>query len=102
MKFRALALAALATTLSLAAAVAPAYADAVVKTQRVSLAEFDFSAAQDVERLYRRLRSAARDVCALQSVPGAYSQPCAEQALETAVEQVGQPALEAVHRAKRS
>ncbi len=88
-----------AATLCLAAAPA-ALADEFlpVESKRVSLAGLDPSAPADAPKIYRRLRHAAKDVCAYASAPRAYSSACVAQALDASVAQLNQPAVDALHR----
>lgn len=72
-----------------------------VASKRVSLAGMDLATTQDAQKLYRRLRHAAKDVCAYSSATRVYSQECARQALDASVAELNAPAVDALHRSAR-
>ena len=69
----------------------------------VRYADLDLSHARDVQVLYRRIGTAAREVCAgfensASLLPSAAWQRCFAQAVDTAVRRVDRPLLTAYHR----
>ena len=74
---------------------------AVVATKRVSTAGMDFASPKDAQKVYRRLRHAAKEVCAYSSATHAYSRDCARQALDASVARLNEPAVDALHRTAR-
>ena len=82
----------------------PAYATTgtVARSERVELAGTSLATAAGVEHAYRQLQRASRNVCASSITRDAYSQACADQALDDAVARVGSPALSERHRTARA
>jgi UrcA family protein len=79
----------------------PAHADVPPKQQSVDYQDLDLTREQDVQRLYSRLRGAARGVCS--SVDGrtrferAQYRECYDQALTRAVNEVNVTQLSKLH-----
>jgi UrcA family protein len=90
-----------AVTVVFALAAAPS-ADAstgdAIHSRRVSYSDLDLTRDRDVRALYRRLRTAAQDVCRYGAAPETYSEECARAALDASVARVNAPALAALHR----
>lgn len=77
----------------------------VATTKRVDFADLDLAKPADAKRLYRRLQSAARDVCgdyagADRVLPTSARDRCEQAAVTNAVETVGHPNVTALHAAK--
>lgn len=72
--------------------------------QKVDFGDLDLSKRADTERLYRRLRIASEQVCGIWNRSTTRVAParkqCAATALSNAVNDVGNPALLALHNAK--
>jgi UrcA family protein len=74
--------------------------------QTVEFGDLDLTNDQDTQRLYRRLRTAASEVCSQfndasrRAVMRMRRQACETRALENAVATIGHPALTALHTAK--
>ena len=97
---------ALGISFALAASITSAHADsAEARSVVVSTKGLDLSQPADVERLYARLRRAAREVCEPLESRSAVTQTawrtCKEGALARAVAAVDHPALSKRHFARR-
>jgi UrcA family protein len=107
---RALAVTKQATCIALAAASLSlislsASAQMAVPQQTVEFADLDLSKAEDTQRLYRRLRTAAAEVCSQfkdRSGPAMRARrlSCESTALENAVATIAHPTLTSLHIAK--
>jgi UrcA family protein len=94
-----------AATLALFSANAAASTAASAPTYEVHFADLDLTSKQDTQRLYSRLRIAAREVCGdfaerKSPVMRDRYKGCMNQALTDAIETIGNPALTALHVAK--
>jgi UrcA family protein len=94
-----------AATLALFSANAAASTAASAPAYEVRFADLDLTSKHDTQRLYSRLRIAAREVCsdfAERKSPLMRDRykGCMNQALERAIETIGNPALSALHVSK--
>lgn len=71
--------------------------DRETRQKVVSYADLDLAQSADAETLYRRIKSAARDVCGTPSVltlsVSALTESCAQDATERAIAEVNAPSL---------
>lgn len=86
---------------------APAESEAQAPSQLVRFADLDLSTATGVHMLYRRIETAARQVCSEIVVSSNASSQienlkCRQALVDAAVEQVNRPALTALHTGKRT
>jgi UrcA family protein len=73
------------------------------RSEKVRFGDLDLSNSADTERLYRRLKLAASQVCiGYADAPGTRSpyDRCVQKSIENAVDKIGHPNLTALHRAK--
>jgi len=69
-----------------------------LRHQVVRFADLDLTRPAAAQELYRRIKRAAREVCAVYG-PGGYVRGCADDAIARAVAKVGSPLLRARHEA---
>lgn len=94
-----------ATTLALFSVTASATTSASAPSYEVHFADLDLANKQDTQRLYSRLRIAAREVCSdfaerKSPVMRDRYKGCMNEALTGAIETIGNPALTALHVSK--
>lgn len=94
-----------AAALVLFSATAGATTAASVPSRHVHFADLDLANKQDTQRLYTRLRLAAREVCSdfalrKSTVMRDRYRECVNEALTGAIETIGNPALTALHVSK--
>lgn len=94
-----------ATALALFSVAASATTAAAIPSYEVRFADLDLTSKQDTQRLYSRLRIAAREVCSdfaerKSPVMRERYKGCMNQALQDAIETIGNPALTALHVSK--
>jgi len=94
-----------ATALALFSVNASATTAASVPSYQVHFADLDLANKHDTQRLYSRLRIAAREVCSdfaerKSPVMRDRYKGCMNQALTDAIETIGNPALSALHVSK--
>jgi UrcA family protein len=94
-----------AATLALFSANAAASTAAAAPAYEVRFADLDLASKHDTQRLYSRLRIAAREVCSdfaerKSPVMRDRYRECMNQALTEAIETIGNPALTALHVSK--